>query len=189
MNFRRTLHLVSLFWGLRSTASFMVRLPALVYEQDCPLARRDVGSLVMREPVHRRFMNWSQLFMISEGNSEEDDGGESFGEQAMRERMNAELQEIVSSQNIVAFIKGTRLMPQCGYSGTLVNILQSLSVPFETVDVLANDRIRQGIKEFSNWPTIPQLYLAGEFVGGADIVIELFQTGELQEMIEVAAAS
>ena len=59
----------------------------------------------MREPVHRRFMNWSQLFMISEGNSEEDDGGESFGEQAMRERMNAELQEIVSSQNIVAFIK------------------------------------------------------------------------------------
>ncbi|CAN0342729.1 unnamed protein product [Ectocarpus sp. 8 AP-2014] len=81
-------------------------------------------------------------------------------------------------------------MPQCGYSGTLVNILQSLSVPFETVDVLADERIRQGIKaRKGNWPTIPQLYLGGEFIGGADIVIELFQSGELQEMIEVAAAS
>ncbi|CAM9803563.1 unnamed protein product [Laminaria digitata] len=113
----------------------------------------------------------------------------SFGAKAMQERTNAELQGMVDSHNIIAFIKGNRLMPQCGYSGTLVNILQSLSVPFETVDVLADERIRQGIKDFSSWPTIPQLYLGGEFVGGADIVIELFQSGELQEMIEVAAAS
>eukprot|EP00903_Cladosiphon_okamuranus_P010161 g9621.t1 len=119
----------------------------------------------------------------------DDFDGDSFGAKAIKERTNAELQEMVDSHNILAFIKGNRLMPQCGYSGTLVNILQSLSVPFETVDVLADERIRQGIKDFSNWPTIPQLYLGGEFVGGADIVIELYQSGELQEMIEVAAAS
>ncbi|CAM9466263.1 unnamed protein product [Pylaiella littoralis] len=119
----------------------------------------------------------------------DDFSGDSFGAKAMKERTDAELQEMVSSHNILAFIKGNRLMPQCGYSGTVVNILQSLSVPFETVDVMADDRIRQGIKDFSDWPTIPQLYLGGEFIGGADIVIELFQSGELQEMIEVAAAS
>ncbi|CAM9378069.1 unnamed protein product [Sphacelaria rigidula] len=122
--------------------------------------------------------------------SDNDDGmEESFAAKAMKERTRAELQELVSEHKIIAFIKGNRLMPQCGYSGTLVNILQSLSVPFETVDVLSDDRIRQGIKDFSDWPTIPQLYLGGEFIGGADIVIELFQSGELQEMIEVAAAS
>jgi len=80
-------------------------------------------------------------------------------------------------------------MPQCGFSNNVVQILNTLGVPFETVDVLADDEIRQGIKEYSSWPTIPQVYVDGQFVGGSDILIELYQKGELQEMVEVAMAS
>ncbi len=80
-------------------------------------------------------------------------------------------------------------MPQCGFSNNVVQILNTLGVPFETVDVLADEEIRQGIKEYSSWPTIPQVYVDGQFVGGSDILIELYQKGELQEMVEVAMAS
>lgn len=80
-------------------------------------------------------------------------------------------------------------MPQCGFSNNVVQILNMLGIPFETLDVLADAEIRQGIKEYSNWPTIPQVYVNGEFVGGSDIMIELYQNGELQEMLEVALAS
>ena len=86
-------------------------------------------------------------------------------------------------------MKGNKLMPQCGFSNNVVQILNTLGVPFETVDVLADDEIRQGIKEYSSWPTIPQVYVDGQFVGGSDILIELYQKGELQEMVEVAMAS
>ncbi len=86
-------------------------------------------------------------------------------------------------------MKGTKLMPQCGFSNNVVQILNMLGIPFETLDVLADAEIRQGIKEYSNWPTIPQVYVNGEFVGGSDIMIELYQNGELQEMLEVALAS
>jgi monothiol glutaredoxin len=80
-------------------------------------------------------------------------------------------------------------MPQCGFSNNVVQILNVLGVPFETVDVLEDGDIRQGIKEYSNWPTIPQVYINGEFVGGSDILIELYQNGQLQEIVEVALAS
>lgn len=107
--------------------------------------------------------------------------------------MTPELQErldkIVNDNKIVVFMKGTKLMPQCGFSNNVVQILNVLGVPFETVDVLADQEIRQGIKEYSNWPTIPQVYVNGQFVGGSDILIELYQKGELQEMVEVALAS
>ncbi len=86
-------------------------------------------------------------------------------------------------------MKGTKLMPQCGFSNNVVQILNSMGVPFETFDVLADYEIRQGIKEYSNWPTIPQVYINGEFVGGSDIMVELYQKGKLQEMLEVALAS
>jgi len=86
-------------------------------------------------------------------------------------------------------MKGNKLMPQCGFSNNVVQILSTLGVPFETVDVLADPDIRQGIKEYSSWPTIPQVYVDGQFVGGSDILIELYQKGELQEMVEVALAS
>lgn len=80
-------------------------------------------------------------------------------------------------------------MPQCGFSNNVVQMLNSLGVPYQTVDVLEDFEIRQGIKEYSNWPTIPQLYIDGEFVGGSDIAIELYQNGELQQMVQVALAS
>lgn len=80
-------------------------------------------------------------------------------------------------------------MPQCGFSNNVVQILNMLTVPYETCDVLENYEIRQGIKEYSGWPTIPQVYINGEFIGGSDIMIELYQKGELQQLVEVALAS
>lgn len=99
------------------------------------------------------------------------------------------LDQLVKNNTIMVFMKGNKLMPQCGFSNNVVQILNVLGVPFETVDVLADPDIRQGIKEYSNWPTIPQIYINGEFVGGSDILIELYQNGKLQEMVEIALAS
>jgi monothiol glutaredoxin len=99
------------------------------------------------------------------------------------------LDQIVNSHKIVVFMKGTKLMPQCGFSNNVVQILNVLGAPFETFDVLSDYEVRQGIKEYSNWPTIPQVYVNGEFLGGSDILVELYQKGELQEMVEVALAS
>ena len=96
---------------------------------------------------------------------------------------------LVKENKILVFMKGTKLMPQCGFSNNVVQILTSFGVPFETVDVLADWEIRQGIKEYSNWPTIPQIYIDGKFIGGSDIAIELYQKGELQQLVEVASAS
>jgi monothiol glutaredoxin len=107
--------------------------------------------------------------------------------------MNPETQQRVSdliSQNkIMVFMKGNRLMPQCGFSNNVVQILNILGVPYETTDVLADGDIRQGIKEYSNWPTIPQVYINGEFIGGSDVMVQLYQSGELQQKVEVALAS
>ncbi|WP_406855082.1 MULTISPECIES: Grx4 family monothiol glutaredoxin [unclassified Alsobacter] len=86
----------------------------------------------------------------------------------------------VASQDVVLFMKGTPQFPMCGFSGQVVQILDYLGVPYKGVNVLENDEIRQGIKDFANWPTIPQLYVKGEFLGGCDIVREMFQSGELQ---------
>ena len=94
------------------------------------------------------------------------------------------IDEIVKNNDIVLFMKGTALFPQCGFSSRAVAILDHLGVPFETVDVLQDAEIRQGIKDYSDWPTIPQLYVKGEFVGGSDIMMEMFQAGELQQLID-----
>ncbi len=99
------------------------------------------------------------------------------------------IDQLVNSHKILVFMKGNKLMPQCGFSNNVVQILSTLGVPFETVDVLADPDIRQGIKEYSNWPTIPQVYINGEFIGGSDILIEMYQKGELQQQVEVALAS
>ena len=93
------------------------------------------------------------------------------------------IDEIVKSKDVVLFMKGTELFPQCGFSSRAVAILDHLGVPFETVDVLQDQEIRNGIKEYSDWPTIPQLYVKGEFVGGSDIMMEMFEAGELQQLI------
>lgn len=107
----------------------------------------------------------------------------------MTPELKEQLNRLVNSNKILVFMKGSKLMPQCGFSNNVVQILNTLGVPYETVDVLADAEVRQGIKEYSNWPTIPQIYINGEFVGGSDIIIELYQSGELQQMVEVALAS
>ena len=89
----------------------------------------------------------------------------------------------VKSNDVVLFMKGTADMPMCGFSSRTVQILQHLGVPFKDVNVLADDALRQGIKDYTNWPTIPQLYVKGEFVGGADIVMEMYQSGELKQLL------
>ena len=93
------------------------------------------------------------------------------------------IDEIVRKSDIVLFMKGTALFPQCGFSSRAVAILDHLGVAFETVDVLQDPEIRNGIKEYSDWPTIPQLYVKGEFVGGSDIMMEMFEAGELQQLL------
>ena len=94
------------------------------------------------------------------------------------------IRQQVTDNPVVLFMKGTPVFPQCGFSATVVQILSHIGVKFKGVDVLADSSVREGIKEFSSWPTIPQLYVKGEFVGGCDIVREMFETGELQQMFE-----
>ena len=98
--------------------------------------------------------------------------------------VNQRISDIVQSNDVVLFMKGTPLFPQCGFSSRAIAILDHCGAQYETVDVLQDMEIRQGIKTFSDWPTIPQLYVGGEFVGGSDIMMEMFEAGELQQMIE-----
>ena len=105
---------------------------------------------------------------------------------------NQRIADIVNTNDVVLFMKGTPLFPQCGFSSKAIAILDHLGVQYESVDVLQDMEIRQGIKSFSDWPTIPQLYVKGEFVGGSDIMMEMFEAGELQQMVAdagVASAS
>lgn len=104
------------------------------------------------------------------------------------ETTKARIQTLVDENPVLLFMKGSKIFPQCGFSNTAVQILDSYQIDFHTVDVLADEAIRQGVKDFSAWPTIPQLYVAGEFIGGSDIMIEMYQSGELGEMIEKAKA-
>jgi len=93
------------------------------------------------------------------------------------------IQQQIAENDVILFMKGNAQAPMCGFSAKAVNILKSCGVPFAAVDVLQNEEIRQGIKVYSNWPTIPQLYIKGEFIGGSDIISEMFASGELQEII------
>ena len=107
----------------------------------------------------------------------------------MDAQLKSRIETLVASSPVFIFMKGSKLMPQCGFSNNVVQIFHSLGVPFETFDVPSDMEIRQGIKEFSNWPTIPQVYLNGEFLGGSDIMIEMYNSGELRETVTVALAS
>lgn len=99
------------------------------------------------------------------------------------------IRQLVTTNSIVLYMKGTPQAPQCGFSGATVQLLKACGVPdFTSVDVLADPEIRDGIKAYSDWPTVPQLYIKGEFVGGADIVREMYEQGELQKLIDSAAS-
>ena len=99
------------------------------------------------------------------------------------------IDQLINSHSLMVFMKGTKLMPQCGFSNNVVQILNSLGMNFETFDVLSDMDIRQAIKEYSNWPTIPQVYVKGEFLGGSDILVEMYNSGELREKLEIVLAS
>ena len=104
----------------------------------------------------------------------------------MTDTIQDRIDTLVKSTPVVLFMKGTPMFPQCGFSSTACAILDRLGVEFEGVDVLADPAIRQGVKDYSEWPTVPQLYIAGEFVGGSDIMMEMYQAGELTAMLEQA---
>lgn len=101
----------------------------------------------------------------------------------MTDDTKARIGQIVTDNDVVLFMKGTPLFPQCGFSSRAIAILDHLGVAYQGVDVLQDQAIRQGIKEFSDWPTIPQLYVKGEFVGGSDIMMEMYEAGELQQLL------
>ena len=92
------------------------------------------------------------------------------------------IREDISQNDVVVYMKGTAAFPQCGFSAAVVQVLDNLKIPFKDIDVLSNPDLRQGIKDFTNWPTIPQLYVKGEFIGGCDIVRDLYASGELEEL-------
>lgn len=99
---------------------------------------------------------------------------------ATKERLAAD----IASEDVVLFMKGTPVFPQCGFSAAVVGVLTHLGVPFRGINVLEDDSVREGIKAYSDWPTIPQLYVKREFVGGCDIIREMYETGELMEMFQ-----
>ena len=101
----------------------------------------------------------------------------------MTDTVQTRIDDIVKSADVVLFMKGTPLFPQCGFSSRAIAILDHVGVAYESVDVLQDQEIRQGIKSYSEWPTIPQLYVKGEFLGGSDIMMEMFEAGELQQLM------
>ncbi|WP_087575439.1 Grx4 family monothiol glutaredoxin [Sphingobium sp. SJ10-10] len=101
----------------------------------------------------------------------------------MTDAVQQRIADIVTGNDVVLFMKGTPLFPQCGFSSRAIAILEHLGVAYESVDVLQDQAVRQGIKAFSDWPTIPQLYVKGEFVGGSDIMMEMYEAGELQQLM------
>ncbi len=101
----------------------------------------------------------------------------------------AAIEKLINDNPVVVFMKGTPQFPQCGFSGRVVQIMEQVGAPFIGVNVLEDADIRQGIKDFANWPTIPQIYIKGEFVGGADIVMEMFQSGELTQTLKDAGVA
>ncbi|XP_020234800.1 monothiol glutaredoxin-S14, chloroplastic [Cajanus cajan] len=108
---------------------------------------------------------------------------------ALTPQLKSTLDKVIATNKVVLFMKGTKDFPQCGFSNTVVQILKSLNVPFEAINILENDMLRQGLKEYSSWPTFPQLYIEGEFFGGCDITVEAYQNGQLQELLEKAMLS
>jgi len=98
--------------------------------------------------------------------------------------INEQIKNLINENDICLFMKGTPDVPQCGFSLAVANVLKHLNVKFESINVLENNEMRQGIKQYSDWPTIPQLYIKGEFIGGCDIVKEMFEKGDLQKKLE-----
>ena len=102
----------------------------------------------------------------------------------MNETVQSNIKDIIDKNDVVLFMKGTKAQPQCGFSNAVVNTLSFMNIDYKDVNILESDELRQGIKDFTNWPTIPQLYIKGEFIGGCDIVKEMFEKGDLKKVLE-----
>ncbi len=160
----------------------VLRVAALVAAANAFVGRPRANSS-RRTPRHRRDTNYgTQVAPLAARRPVAVRG-------APEDAADAKIDSFVKDNKVMLFMKGTKIFPQCGFSNMAVQILNAIGADFETCDVLSDDFIRQQIKVYSDWPTIPQLYVDGEFVGGSDIMLEMYQAGELQEMIEVAAAS
>eukprot|EP00249_Psilotum_nudum_P006416 c19741_g1_i1 orf=87-653(+) len=157
-----------------SSLSFRCSLSPLPLSASHALHRRDAS----RSRVHR-------IFTCRSSHS----GAAGGTRGALTPELKESLDKFMSSHKVVLFMKGTKMFPQCGFSNTVVQILNSLNTPFETVNILEDDALRMGLKEYSNWPTFPQLYIDGEFFGGCDITLAAYQSGELQELLEKAMCS
>ena len=107
----------------------------------------------------------------------------------MEDSIKEKIENLINESEVMLFMKGTPEMPQCGFSAAVIGVLNHVGVKYKTSNVLQDQEIREGIKEFSEWPTIPQVYLKGEFLGGSDILIEMYNSGTLKEKIEIALAS
>lgn len=112
-------------------------------------------------------------------------GGKNFEETDKSQNLDSRIKTIINSSPIVLFMKGTPLAPQCGFSANVVKILDSFNVSYNTFNILSDMEIREGVKTFSNWPTYPQLYVKGQLIGGSDIITEMYQAGELKEVLKV----
>eukprot|EP00243_Klebsormidium_subtile_P001316 TRINITY_DN12282_c0_g1_i1.p1 TRINITY_DN12282_c0_g1~~TRINITY_DN12282_c0_g1_i1.p1 ORF type:complete len:204 (-),score=21.36 TRINITY_DN12282_c0_g1_i1:225-836(-) len=116
-------------------------------------------------------------------------GASPGGGSVLTPELRTAVEEFLQEHKVVLFMKGNRQFPQCGFSNTCVQILNMIQAPYETVNILENETLRTGMKEYSSWPTFPQIYIDGEFIGGCDIAIELYQSGELKELVEKALVS
>ena len=102
----------------------------------------------------------------------------------MNETVQSNIKDIIDKNDVVLFMKGTKAQPQCGFSNAVVNTLSFMNIDYKDVNILESDELRQGIKDFTNWPTIPQLYIKGEFIGGCDIILDMHKSGELAEVFD-----
>ena len=102
----------------------------------------------------------------------------------MNETVQSNIKDIIDTNDVVLFMKGTKAQPQCGFSNAVVNTLSFMNIDYKDVNILESDELRQGIKDFTNWPTIPQLYIKGEFIGGCDIILDMHKSGELAEVFD-----
>ena len=107
----------------------------------------------------------------------------------MNDKVKSKIEALINEHDVVLFMKGTKVQPECGFSNAVVNALSFMNIDYKDVNVLESDELRQGIKDFTNWPTIPQLYVKGEFIGGCDIILDMHKSGELAEIFEAKKIS
>lgn len=163
-------------------------LAAFVAASFAPMGSCFLAAPIARMPSFGRTAGTTTTTAPSQLYSSMSEGQSIQQEEAAFSSVNDRIQNLVDTHPVLLFMKGTKLFPQCGFSNTATQILHSFNIEFHTIDVLSDESIRQGVKEFSSWPTIPQLYVGGEFIGGSDIMIELYQSGELGELIEKVLA-